>query len=293
MGQPAAKKARGEGDGIVPTIREFLPWHVIEKKMAAPAEARASQASQDVAPDSGVYASGQHAAAVIAANQNAEAAPPGEPVVPTDSGGLSYQVYTLKDLEARGVAADLSVNSTRMSMVMTAPKPNAWADVARAAVVVVRIAKTWVTAPSPRPPAKDAFRAPIVALTYELRQAVKTIDWKKVGTYAALSVGVFLFLLFAVVTVAELTDDLKPARVSSTQTGDSYTSAIVAAQPSVAARPVVAPPPPPAPASTGDGLEVSADPTPAPPAPAPVAKTPAKKKGAAKKKPRTGEVFTP
>jgi hypothetical protein len=272
MGQPAATKARSGPDGHVKTIREFLPWHVIEKKMAAPAEARAHD---EAVPDSGVYASGEHGAAVYAANQNADPPPPGEPVVPIDSGGLSYQVYTLKDLEARGINADLSVNSTRMSVVMTAPKPNPWADVARAAMNILRLSKTWIVTPRPKPALKDAFRAPTVALGYELRQAIKTVDWKKVGVYAGVSLGVFLFLLFAVVTAADLTDDLKPARVSNTQSGDSYTNAIVSA-----AHPAPAPPPKAveaAPANTGDGLEVSSEPTPPPPV---VAKTPAKKKGA-------------
>ena len=254
--------------------------------MAAPARV---QIREDGVPDSGVYASGQHAAAVMAANSNAEPLPPGEAVVPTDSGGLSYQVYTLKDLEARGINADLSVPSTRMSVVMNVPRPNPWADVSRAAVNIVRLSKTWLLTPSPKPPLAIAFRAPFVALGYELRQAIKTTDWKKVAVYTGVSVGVFLFLLFAVVTAADLTDDLKPSRVTNTQSGDSYTNAIVAA-----AHP--APPPPPktaepAPANTGDGLEVSADPTPAKP---PVAATKAapKKKAAGKKK-KSGEVFTP
>jgi len=286
MGEPAAKKARGGADGLVPTIREFLPWHVIEKKMAARAEGRIHD---DAAPDSGVYASGDHPAAVMAANQNAVAndAPLGEPVGPTDSGGLSYQVYTLADLEKRGINADLSVPSTRMSVVMMAPKPRPWADVARSVVNLLRLSKTWIVTPRPKPAIKDAFRAPVVAIGFELRQAIKATEWKKVATYAALSVGVFLFLLFAVVTVADLTDDLKPSRNPNTQSGDAYTNQIVAA--SQPAPP--APAPTVAPASTGDGLEVSPE---APPAP-PVVKAaaPAKKKGGAKKKARSGEVFTP
>lgn len=287
MGEPAAKKARGGADGLVPTIREFLPWHVIEKKMAARAEGRNPTEDDEQSPDSGVYASGEHSSA--AANQNAE---PGEPLVPTDSGGLSYQVYTVADLEARGLRADLSVNSTRMSVVMMAPKPNPWADVGRAALVVLRLAKTWLVS-SGRPPINDALRAPVVAFTFELRQALKTIEWKKVATYGAISVGVFLFLLFAVVTAADLTDDLKPTRSATTQSGDSYTSAILAEAHPTAAPPASAAPA--APPQNGDGLEVSAEPAAAPAAaPPPVAKTPSKKKGGGKKGvKKSGEVFTP
>lgn len=276
MGEPAS------------TIREFLPWHVIEKKMAARADARALD---EAVPDSGVYASGESPAAVMAANHNAVPLTPGEPIAPMapiDSGGLSYQVYTLKDLEARGINADLSVPSTRMSVVMNVPRPNPWGDVARAAFNIVRLSKTWIVTPSPKPAIKDAFRAPVVALGYELRQAIKGTDWKKVGIYAGVSVGVFVFLLFAVVTAADLTDDLKPSRVSNTQTGDSYTNAIVAAAHPTAAPVAKAAPPPPAPADT---IEVSSEPTP-PPA-APVTKAHGKKKGAKKKAAKSGEVFTP
>ena len=59
-GESHAPKPRGNGaDGHVPTIREFLPWHVIEKKMTPPIES----ASVEDAPDSGVYTSGEHRAA--------------------------------------------------------------------------------------------------------------------------------------------------------------------------------------------------------------------------------------
>lgn len=278
MGRAAAnlRKPRGNGaDGLVPTIREFLPWHVIEKKMKARESGQQLRDEDEIeeAPDSGVYTSGEHPAA----SEPDEA-----------DGALSFKVYSLADLEARGIASDLSVNATRMSIALMAQKPTPWADVGRAALVVLRIAKTWVTAPSPRPPAKDVFRAPMVALGYELRTALKQVDWKKVGIYAGISLGTFLFLLFVVVTAADLTDDLKPSRAMTTQSGDSYTNAIVAAR--------HAPPPAPAPVVTaapqpqqGDGLEVSSEPTP-PPAPAPVPKTRA---GKGKKKAAPAEVFIP
>jgi hypothetical protein len=274
MGEPAAKKPRGS-EGHVPTMREFLPWHVIEKKL----EERESEpeAEPERKPDSGVYASGQH---VIAANENEE--PAGE------SGALTYRVYTVADLEAHGFNADLSVSSTRGSMVLSAPKPNPWADVARAAINVARTAKTWLIGPGPRPPVGLVLRAPMVAFGYELRQALKTVEWKKVAIYGGVSVGVFLVLLFAVVTVADATDDLKPSRMPTMQSGDSYTSAIVAsAQPKAATKAAAAPSA--AKPDVGDGLEVSEES--AAPA-APVKATP-KKKASAKKKGKSGEVFIP
>lgn len=228
MGRAAAKQARnprGNGaDGLVPTIREFLPWHVLEKKMQARESGQVLRDEDDEAvPDSGVYTSGEHRAA-NAAEENAP---------------LSFKVYSLAELEARGIASDLSVNATRMSMALMAQKQTPWDDVGRAALHVLRLAKTWALTKGPRPAPKDVFHAPLVALGFELRTALRQVDWKKVGTYAAIAFGTFLVLLFAVVTVADLTDDLKPARVTSRQSGDSYTSAIVAAQRAPAPPPVV------------------------------------------------------
>lgn len=297
MGRAAARQARGDGvsrarraagngaDGLVPTIREFLPWHVIEKKMAARESGRELRDEDEdepveAAPDSGVYTSGQHRAA----NEHG-----GGSESELEAGALTYKVYTLADLEARGFNPDMSINATRASLALMAAKQTPWLDTGRAAVVLLRVAKTWALAPSPRPAAGDVFRAPFVAFTFELRGALKQVDWRKVGVGAGLALGTFLFLLFAVVTAADLTDDLKPSRVSHTTSGDSYTNAIVAAAHPTAAppRPVQAPPP-----ASEDDLEISIDAPPAPaPAPVTAAKSHAGRKG--KKKAAPAEVFVP
>ena len=276
MGSSAAKmKARGGAGELVPTIREFLTWHVIEKKMAARAKGEIArdedEAEDERVPDSGVYTSGEHP---LPANDEL-----GEPV-----GELTYRVYTVADLEARGLKADLSIPSTSMSIAMMAAKTTPWTDVAKAVVNVFRHGKTWLSSPSPRPALTDVLRHPISALVFETRLALKQVAWKKVAFYGGISMATFLFLLFCVVTAADMTDDLKPSRVATQTSGDSYTSAIVAAQhPTVASPPPVA-----APAATGDGLEVSSD----EPAPAPVAKKPAKAKKQ-KKAPASGDMFIP
>lgn len=282
MGRAAAdlRKPRGNGaDGLVPTIREFLPWHVIDKKLKARQSGQQLRDEEEIeqAPDSGVYTSGEHPAAYEGDGS-------------VDDGNLSFKVYSLAELEARGIASDLSINATRMSIALMAQKQTPWADVGRAAVVVLRMAKTWAIAPSPRPPARDVFRAPLVALGFELRTALRQVDWKKVGVYAGISLGTFLFLLFAVVTAADLTDDLKPSRAMTTQSGDSYTSAIVAARnaPKVPAPAVVVAAPAPAPPQ-GDGLEIAPEPAPA----AVVAPAPKPRAGKGKKKKAPAEVFIP
>lgn len=282
MGRAAgnqARKPRGNGaDGLVPTVREFLPWHVVEKKMKARESGKQLRDEDEIeeVPDSGVYSSGEHHAA-------------NETDAPSLEGDLSFKVYTLAELEARGIASDLSVNATRMSLALMAQKPTPWEDVGRAALHVVRIAKTWLLAPSPRPSLKDVMTAPFVALGIELRAALRTVDWKKVGVYAGISLGTFLVLLFAVVTAADMTDDLKPSRAMTTQSGDSYTNAIVAARhaPPPAPAPVVTAAPAPA-AQPGDGLEFSSEPA----SPAPVAPAPRARAGKGKKKAPV-EVFIP
>ena len=66
-----------------------------------------------------------------------------------------------------------------------------------------------------------AFPAPVVpfAEARRSRAAFATwlgrLPWRAVGIGLAVTGGAFLVFLFAVVTVAELTDDLKPARKSS------------------------------------------------------------------------------
>ena len=71
MAGAAVRKARGGGeshapnprangaDGHIHTVREFLPWHVIEKKVTP----REDGLAVEDAPNSGVYTSGQHQAA--------------------------------------------------------------------------------------------------------------------------------------------------------------------------------------------------------------------------------------
>lgn len=281
MGRAAAsqaRKPRGNGaDGLVPTIREFLPWHVIEKKMKA-RESGKQLRDEDAedAPDSGVYTSGEHAAA-------------NEPEPNVDDGNLSFKVYTLAELEARGIASDLSVSATRMSIALMAQKQTPWEDVGRAALRVLGMAKTWVTAPSPRPPVKDVLAPPVMALGIELRTALEQVDWKKVGVYAGIALGTFLFLLFVVVTAADLTDDLKPSRAMTTQSGDSYTNAIVAARHAPPAPTVTAAAPAPSPAAAPPSMDLDEAPS-IEPAPAPAPKARAAK---GKKKAAPAEVFIP
>jgi hypothetical protein len=190
-----------------------------------------------------------------------------------------------------------------MSSAVMAAKPRAWDDVLKAGLRVTALTKAWVLAPSPRPAIKTVLHTPLVAFWIELRAALRTVDWKRVGVYAGAAAGALLVLLLAVVTVADLTDDLKPARPAQTASGDSYTNAIVArshagktpatrraASPVEQVQPVQ--PVQHVPAAPVADLEFSTDATPTPAtrsaakaSPAPSAK--------AKKKPAKPEVFIP
>lgn len=285
MGQPAVKKPKGGGDGLVPTIREFLPWHVIERKLK---ERAAANPDAEELPDSGVYTSGEHPSSDGPVNDAVASEILGDASAPDGGNGLSYKVYTVAELEARGIQSDLSVNSTRGSIALLAQRVTPWTDVARAALDVVRLAKTWAFSASPRPPMKDLLQPQIDTFRFELQIALRQTEWKKVALGTGIGLTALLVLLFAVLTAADLTDDLKPSRVVRTQSGDSYTQAIVAAaHPTAKPKPVVqraAPAP-----AADDVIEVSSDFS--EPAPKASAKSRAKKKKAPAGPP--SEIFIP
>src|SRR5439155_13715501 len=98
---------KGTGDGADPTVREFLPWHVVQKKLAARASGvdvtREDDDLEEEGPDSGVQES---VSVRVAAND-------GDPP-------LTYKVYTVADLDA-------APPSSRMSMVAAAERePSPW-----------------------------------------------------------------------------------------------------------------------------------------------------------------------
>jgi len=291
MARGAARQPKSEG--MIPTVREFLPWHVIEQKIAA--KAAGNPANLDGVPDSGVYTSGEHPGAFADA---------GELDASADAGPLTYRVYTLAELEGRPLAS-------APSSCAAAPSPNRspnhgsnaerWSAVGRAALVVLRSAEAWfrlLRVASHRPAAMDLLRTPLLDLRRELRSALAHVEWRKVGTGAVLALGAFFLLVFVVLTAADLTDDLKPSRTPVPRTtGDAYTSDIVAAShASTARRPTAAQPAAAAPAAAAparDDLEVTVDiDAPSSHGASAAHATPARKAGKPSKKP-AGEIFNP
>jgi hypothetical protein len=219
------------------TVREILPpWHVLQDKLQKRAEA--------VATDSLVpadEAAQQALAAQEAANEqwmpgSDSDAPPLSGVRVSESGPasemapgeipdslLTFKVYTLAELERRS-DAPLSMRVSRANFDITASRgPSHWQRVFTALRAFGVASLAWWRTSSPRPNPKVALRQPFDFLGDELQVAVEAVDWKKHGVTTGIVIGATLTLLFAVLTAAELTDDLKPgasAHLASSETAN-------------------------------------------------------------------------
>lgn len=306
-----AKAAKNEG-----TVREILPpWHVLQEKLQkgqapvalnpanevvnrAAQEALAAQEaanatwgtadeSVDIPPSSGVRVSdpGHEPHAVLT--------PPQAGQVPDSL--LTFKVYTLAELERRS-DAPVSMRASRLNFDLTSSRSTLhWQRVRTAFVAFVTASVAWFkTTKTERPSIKVALRQPFDALGDELQVAVEAIDWKKLGVTTGIVVGATLTLLFAVLTAAELTDDLKspgsgshlassesslPSRTALDKHGVAPATNMAAMGVQPVPAPVVIEPPPPATTVIGDIDAPSTD------APATPAKKPGVKKAAAKKAP--------
>lgn len=226
------------------TVREILPpWHVLQEKLqnktaglatrnealnqgaqqaleaqeaanarwaplAAPVSSRApaSYSSPDdsieIPPSSGVRMSEPGSAAPLSLSL----AGTGE--VPDSL--LSFKVYTLAELERRS-DAPVSMRSSRVSFDITSSRSSQhWQRAFAALKTFATASMEWLKIKGERPKLKVALRQPFDNLGDELQVAVESVDWKKIGVTTGIVVGATLTLLFAVLTAAELTDDLKP-----------------------------------------------------------------------------------
>ena len=222
------------------TVREILPpWHVLQDKLQKGNAAALAAATN--APDAD-QAAREALAAQEAANElwsparAARSSRPGEDAPlsgvrlseppqqvavrlsspdhgnPPDS-LLSFKVYTLAELERRS-DAPVSMRSSLANFDTTASRggPSLWTHVSRVGTALngfMTEALAWYRAKE-RPSIKVGLRQPFDHLGDELQRAVESVDWKKLGVNTGIVVGATLTLLFAVLTAAELTDDLKP-----------------------------------------------------------------------------------
>jgi hypothetical protein len=231
------------------TRRNVIPWRTVEKELAARLAAKAARAAHSTpvppssedrevgshaaeeseippGPDSGVRSSSEGLEGFQGLQLEAPRPLPGHDVVveaqaDTPQRPLTYSMYTIDQIEAREVQAQ------RLSVVMPQPQVLQWSDVARSGLVLLRTLATWAKS-SPRPRAMDVCRVPLTAFSADLRAVLARLPWKKIGLGAAIGLGALVLFLFAIVTVAELTDDLKPTHAA-------VAPALTAAPPTVAA----------------------------------------------------------
>ena len=238
------------------TVREILPpWEVLQEKLnnknaplvpardevlnqgaqqalaaqeaanalwSPPASASSSPSyaydSVDV-PPSGVRAS---ASGPAASEMGVGVGASGSAIEGIDS--LSFKVYTVADLERRS-DAPISMRASRVNFDLTSSRSCDtrlhWQRAYVALRAFAAASLQWIKTKGDRPSVKVALRKPFDELGDELQLAVESIDWRKLGVTTGIVVGATLTLLFAVLTAAELTDDLRPpgsaAHLASTE----------------------------------------------------------------------------
>ncbi len=116
---------------------------------------------------------------------------------------LTYSMYTVSELDEVRAPPNPSQKSGPTS---------GWSDVGRSSLALLRILGSWARTAKPRPRLADHVRVPVATLGVDLRTALGRLPWKKIGVTTLIAFGALLVFFLAVVTVAELTDDLKPSR---------------------------------------------------------------------------------
>jgi hypothetical protein len=188
------------------TVREVLPWHVVASKLALPDSGvglagldAANDASdallEEEAPVSGVRSDGGHGRAAPAAYE-----PP-----------LTYKVYTLAELDRRDSETPLvaSLDDADEGAATSAFPAGAWLAAGRSLLAEALAVARWVRLGAGRPRFADALRAPSVVVATDMKAAVRATAWKKVAAVVGGGFAVMALLLFAVLTVADLTDDMR------------------------------------------------------------------------------------
>jgi hypothetical protein len=158
-----------------------------------------------------------------------------KPAVATPDSLLSFKVYTLAELERRS-DAPISMRASHASFETTGSGNKLqWRPSYEALKAFVIAARDWYKSNKlERPNIKVALRKPFDQLGDALQLVVEAVDWKRLGVNTGIVVGATLTLLFAVLTAAELTDDLKPAgsaaHLASTETSNIPAKNAVGAQ---------------------------------------------------------------
>jgi hypothetical protein len=117
---------------------------------------------------------------------------------------LTFTVYSVEELDARQRVAAPPPSEP-------APQPSRWPEVLRSAKALFRAWRAWYKTPKPRTRMMDVCGVAIATLRVDLLAALQELPWRKILVRGGIGFASFLFLLFAVLTVADLSDDLKPS----------------------------------------------------------------------------------
>ena len=220
--------------------------------------------SEERAPDSGVRAS-EPKLDIAAFAQ--EARP------------LTFTVYSVEELDARQ-----RVSAPPPSV--PPPPPSRWPDAWRSTKALGQAWLAWYKTPKPRSRMMDVCGVPLAALRADLAASLMQLPWRKIFVRGGLGLATFFFLLFIVLTAAELTDDLKPGAPRAASTSASTSSVMTTnALTAPAAAPSAAP------AEEAPAIELEDTPAPK------KAVVPAKKAAPGKKKTSSGkkgpDIFNP
>lgn len=256
-----AAKAAGRQPPTKSGRSDIPPW-----KQSPTSSGSIESYSEERAPDSGVRASEPRLDIAAFAS---EARP------------LTFTVYSVEELDARQ-----RVSAPPPSI--PPPPPSRWPDAWRSTKALMRAWVAWYQTPKPRSRMMDVCGVPFATLRADVFAALGQLPWKKIFVRGGIGLASFFFLLFIVLTAAELTDDLKPSAsrlTSGSTTGSNVetTNALVAPKPVAVAAPSAAPEP--------EAPAIELEDTTPPAAKKPV--IPAKKPPPAKKKKKGADIFNP
>jgi hypothetical protein len=178
---------------------------------------------------------------------------------------LTYSMYTISDLDM----GEARVVRTPPPPAPEPPRPR-WDEVGNATLALVRSFIGYLRLPRPRPRPLDVCRPALAAFGVSVRGALAAMPWRRLAMGFGIGFGSLLLLLVVVMTVADLTDDLKPRHGSSKTSsehaaegaGASLASPMTSPIASAAKR-VTAEPPPAEAAPLGEIVELD-DPDPLP-----------------------------
>lgn len=272
--------------------RNVVPWKEMERRVAERIAAKAARSVptwKQAEPASGSGStdlmeqgldyddddSGPKKRIPAAMESGIRASRPDEAAAIDAGRAMSFTVYKLEDLDARA----------RVSAPPPPPAelPSPWPAVWTSAKALVAGFLAWKKQ-LVRPKLGDALAVPFATFRADLWIALRAQPWKKIALYGGATVGGFLFLLFLVVTIADITDDVKP----TLHVTNEVTATLPAATDDL---PFVATPAAPVDPAPAPAIELDDATTTVTAAAAPAPKKPAKH--AKKRKTRQPDIFNP